>query len=206
MKDEMDKRPSVEKADCCTQDDGGRCGPMSPMRATRRGFLGGAVAWVCGAVAMAVPAAAGMIAFLNPLGQKGRGGAFLRLAALDMVPVDGTPRKFPIIADATDAWTHFPAEPTGAVFLRRVGREVLAFQVTCPHAGCAIDFEPSSAGGKFFCPCHSASFDLSGKRTDPTSPSSRDMDSLAVEIRETNEVWVKFETFTVGTARKVAQG
>jgi menaquinol-cytochrome c reductase iron-sulfur subunit len=174
--------------------------------ATRRGFLGGVVACVCGAIAFAVPAVTGFLAFLNPLQQKSRSGTLMRLASLDVLPEDGTPKKFPIIADQTDAWTHFPAEPIGAVFLRRAGGKALAFQVVCPHAGCAINFEPSSAGGKFFCPCHAASFDLSGKRSDATSPSPRDMDSLAVEIRNQNEVWVKFENFAVGTARKVAQG
>ncbi len=178
---------------------------------TRRGFLGQAAAWAVGGAAAAVPFAAGIVAFLNPLGQKSRRGAFLPLASLDMVPADGTPKKFLVIRDHTDAWTHFPPEPIGAVFLRRAGGlaaagtavpKILAFQVVCPHAGCAIDFEQSPYGGRFFCPCHSASFDLSGKRAEATSPSPRDMDSLAVEIRNQSEVWVKFETFSVGTARK----
>ena len=76
-------------------------------------------------------------------------------------------------------------------------------QVICPHAGCSINYD--AAGHKYFCPCHSASFDLAGKRTDSTSPSPRDMDSLEVEIRNKNEVRVKFQTFDVGTAKKVAQ-
>jgi menaquinol-cytochrome c reductase iron-sulfur subunit len=181
----------------------------------RRGFLGRAAAWAVGGAAAAVPFVTGIVAFLNPLGQKSRSGEFLPLASLDMVPEDGTPKKFPVIRDHTDAWTHFPPEPIGAVFLRRVGGSaaagtaaprVLAFQVVCPHAGCAIDFQPSPRGGKFFCPCHSASFDLAGKRAEAKSPSPRDMDSLAVEIRNQSEVWVRFETFTVGTARKVAGG
>ncbi len=199
----------------------------------RRGFLGRAAAWAVGGAAAAVPFVTGIVAFLNPLGQKSRSGQFLPLASLDMVPEDGTPKKFPVIRDHTDAWTHFPPEPIGAVFLRRVGGlaaagtappglaaagtaapglaaagtappQVLAFQVVCPHAGCAIDFQPSPGGGRFFCPCHSASFDLAGKRTEAKSPSPRDMDSLAVEIRNQSEVWVRFETFTVGTARKAA--
>jgi menaquinol-cytochrome c reductase iron-sulfur subunit len=112
----------------------------------------------------------------------------------------------PVVADCSDAWNRYPAEPVGAVFLRRNGADVLAFQVICPHAGCSIGLEGSGSGGKFFCPCHAASFDLSGKRMDATSPSPRDMDTLDVEIRNKNEVWVKFQTFGVGTAAKVAQG
>ena len=68
-----------------------------------------------------------------------------------------------------------------------------------------LNFESLPQGGKFFCPCHAASFDLAGKRTDATSPSPRNMDSLAVEIRNNNEVWVKFENFRMGIAAKIVQ-
>jgi menaquinol-cytochrome c reductase iron-sulfur subunit len=172
----------------------------------RRGFIGQAVAVLCGGVALLVPAAVGVATFLNPLRQKCQSGQFMRLASLDVLPDDGTPRKVPVIADRTDAWNAYPAEPIGAVFLRRVGGTVAALQVICPHAGCSINFEGTATTGKFFCPCHAASFDLAGKRTDPTSPSPRDMDTLNVKIRNKNEVWVQFETFGVGTAKKVAQG
>jgi menaquinol-cytochrome c reductase iron-sulfur subunit len=83
---------------------------------------------------------------------------------------------------------------------------VAALQVICPHAGCSISFVPSPEGGKFFCPCHIANFDRTGKRLDATSPSPRDMDALEVDIRNKNEVWVKFQTFGLGIANKVAQG
>jgi menaquinol-cytochrome c reductase iron-sulfur subunit len=161
-----------------------------------------AAAVVCGGVALLVPAAAGIAAFLNPLRQKSQSGQFMKLALLDVLPEDGTPRKVPVVADRTDAWNLYPAEPIGAVFLRRTGGGVTALQVICPHAGCSINFEGSAASGKFFCPCHSASFDLAGKRLDATSQSPRDMDALDAEIRNKNEVWVKFETFPIGTAKK----
>jgi menaquinol-cytochrome c reductase iron-sulfur subunit len=173
---------------------------------SRRGFLAETLAIVCGAAALLVPAATGVVAFLNPLRQKGQGGRWMRLAALDALPTDGTPQRAPVIAEHTDAWTRYPAEPVGAVFLRRVGDTIAALQVVCPHAGCSIGYESLPQGGKFFCPCHAASFDLSGKRTDAASPSPRNMDSLEVEIRNKNEVWVKFENFRAGTAQKVVQG
>jgi Rieske Fe-S protein len=127
----------------------------------------------------------------------------MRLASLATIPADGTPLKVPVIADRTDAWSRFPAEAIGAVFLRRSGDSVTALQVICPHAGCSINYDP--VGRRYFCPCHAASFDLTGKRADATSPSPRSMDSLEVEIRNKNEVLVKFQTFGVGTAKKVAQ-
>jgi menaquinol-cytochrome c reductase iron-sulfur subunit len=168
--------------------------------------LGQALAVLCGGFALLVPAAVGAVSFLNPLRQKSQSGQLMRLAALDLLPSDGTPQKVSVIADRTDAWNRYPAESIGAVFLRRNGDKVTALQVICPHAGCSINFEGSVKEGKFFCPCHAASFDLSGKRTDATSPSPRDMDTMEVEIRNKNEVWVKFQTFGLGTAKKVALG
>ena len=184
--------------------------PTPPCRLeneTRRGFLGKAVAAVCGAAALAIPVAAGAVAFLNPLRQKSQGGRFMRLASLDIIPEDGTPLRAPVIADRVDAWNRFPKQPIGAVFLRRVaGRSnetVLALQVICPHAGCSINYD--AAAREFVCPCHEARFDLNGDRTDAVSQSPRNMDTLDVEIRGKGEVWVKFEPFDLGTAEKVAQ-
>jgi menaquinol-cytochrome c reductase iron-sulfur subunit len=169
----------------------------------RRGFLAKLTALLAGTVALVTPAVVGIVAFLNPLRQKGRAGGFIKLATLDNLPEDGSPRKFPVIADRTDAWNRFPNEPIGAVYLRRIGKDqVEALQVVCPHAGCSILFERNQAGKIFSCPCHGAKFDLSGKRLDIPSPSPRDMDRLQVEIRSDNEVWVKFQTFASGTASK----
>ena len=184
---------------CCAK-------PAPPPGRNRRGFVADAMAVLCGAAALLVPAAVGLLAALNPLRQKSQSGQLMRLASLDLLPEDGTPRKVAVIADRTDAWNRYPAEPIGAVFLRRSGGDVLALQVICPHAGCSIGFEGTATSGKFFCPCHAASFDLAGKRMDQTSPSPRDMDTLEVELRNKNEVWVKFQTFGVGVAAKVAQG
>ena len=105
------------------------------------------------------------------------------MTSLDALPDDGSPQKFPVIADRTDAWNFFPNVPVGAVYLRRTGKDqVEALQVVCPHAGCSIMLEKKGPGtiikGEkkvpdtfFFCPCHAASFDLAGKRLDDTSPS-----------------------------------
>jgi menaquinol-cytochrome c reductase iron-sulfur subunit len=188
---------SDSKSCCCCKSDAPADGD------NRRGFLGKAVAIACGALALATPVAAGIVTFLNPLRQKSQGGQFMRLASLESLPADGAPLKVSVIADRIDAWTRFPKEPIGAVFIARNGDKLTAFQVICPHAGCSINYDAS--GKKYFCPCHAASFNMAGERTDATSPSPRNMDSLEVELRSKNEVWVKFQTFGIGTAKKVAQ-
>jgi menaquinol-cytochrome c reductase iron-sulfur subunit len=183
--------------------------PNTPIQ-ERRGFLAKMFAIVGGGAALLVPAALGAAAFLNPLRQKGQAGEFRKLATLDVLPEDGTPMKFSVIAERTDAWNRYPNESIGAVYLRRAGKKdgkdaVEALQVICPHAGCSIMYESGEKGGKFYCPCHGASFDLAGARTDHTSQSPRDMDALEVEIRHAGEIWVKFQSFATGTSQKKAQ-
>ncbi len=170
----------------------------------RRGILGSLMAWILGLFALGPSSVAGIAAFLSPLGGKAQKGMLLRLTTLDNLPKDGTPRKFPVIAEKRNAWT-FSREPVGAVFLRLLPNgDVHALHVVCPHAGCAIEYRAGQEGGQegqFVCPCHLAHFDLSGKRLDAVSPSPRDMDTLRVEIRGT-EVWVEFQNFQLGTADK----
>ena len=170
---------------------------------TRRGFFARLAAIVFGAAALVPPVAVGVFSFLNPLSQKKATGQFRRVATLDALPEDGTPRKFPVIADREDAWTRYKNVPVGAVFLRRTGpKEIMALAVICPHAGCYIGYD--AAAGDFLCPCHSARFNLDGERTEKNSKSPRNMDRLdGVEIRNDNEIWVKFENFRTGIAEKV---
>ena len=174
----------------------------------RRNFVVGAMAIGAGVIAGVVPALAAVVAGLNPLRQKSQVGGFRRLASLDALPEDGTPRRFPVIADRTDAWNRIPNQPIGAVLLRRVENDrVEALNVICPHLGCTVGYVQGEDGGKLFCPCHVASFDLSGKRLDETSPSPRDLDVLEVDAEKLKlgQVWVKFQNFQTGTAKKVAE-
>jgi menaquinol-cytochrome c reductase iron-sulfur subunit len=180
--------------------------PASPPN--RRGFVAMLTGVALAGVAGLVPIVSALAAFLHPLRQKGAAHEPLRLASLEMLPPDGTPRRFPVVAERVNAWTT-SVEPVGAVYLRRTGpAEVTAFQAVCPHAGCTIEHQPSQdAAGEsetgFVCPCHKAGFDLSGRRLPGQNPSPRDMDQLDVEIRDGDQVWVHFQTFLLGTSDKV---
>ncbi len=177
-------------------------GPVPP--APRRSFFGQIIACVVGLFAFAVPALLGICSALNPLRQKGEAGQMFRVASLDVLPEDGTPRKFPVISDRKDAWTIHPDQPIGKLFLRRTGKDqVVAFSDVCPHAGCLIDFHAEK--NEFFCPCHAAYWTIEGDRIGENSPSPRNMDQLPqVEIRN-GEVWVKFEKYVVGTTKKIVE-
>jgi menaquinol-cytochrome c reductase iron-sulfur subunit len=94
----------------------------------RRGFFYKLLTVICGAVVGVFPMLAGLAVFFDPVKQK-RGAAaaaagdFLRVASLDSLPADGVPRQFPVVADQQDAWTFFPKQRVGSVFLRRTAAD-----------------------------------------------------------------------------------
>jgi menaquinol-cytochrome c reductase iron-sulfur subunit len=176
---------------------------IEPVETPRRNVVAAAIATIIGLILGLVPFAAGMAVFLDPIlkRKKNGGGAeahpFRRVASLAALPDDGTPVQVPVIADLTDAWSREANQPVGAVYLRRVGDEVEAFNAICPHAGCFVAY--TETRDCFQCPCHTSSFTLAGERIMP-SPSPRDMDSLQVdpEKLKDGEVWVQFVNFFPG--------
>jgi Rieske Fe-S protein len=170
---------------------------------TRRSFFQQGAALVIGAMVSVVPFLAGLAVLFDPLRRKSGGAAgFVSVASLDSLPVDGAPRKFTVVAERTDAWNRYPKAPVGAVYLRRTGeRSVQALQVVCPHAGCFVEFLTDR--GSFLCPCHNSTFAVDGAIKDAKSPSPRPLDSLEVEVRNGNEIWVKFQHFRTATSRKI---
>jgi menaquinol-cytochrome c reductase iron-sulfur subunit len=173
-------------------------GPAEP----RRTFITGVGAIVVGAVAALAPIAAGAAALLDPLRRRSDGAdtGMVRVTRLSAVPEGGAPRRFTVRSDRVDAWTTYGETPVGAVYLRRTDDGVAALNVVCPHAGCFVGLAPDQS--RFACPCHKSSFDLDGAVNDPASPSPRAMDSLDVEIRNGDEVWVRFQNFLPGREEK----
>jgi menaquinol-cytochrome c reductase iron-sulfur subunit len=169
--------------------------------ASRRSFFKEAAAILIGAIVSVVPLASGLFVFMDPLRRKSKAGDFILVASLSAIPEDGLPRKFSVISDHTDAWSKLPPSPVGAVYLRRVGQAVEAFNVVCPHAGCFVDFLPEKKS--YLCPCHNSTFALDGKISDPRSPSPRALDKLATEVRNGTEVWVKFQNYRAGEREQI---
>lgn len=181
--------------------------------AQRRSFLVRAAAVVVGAIATLFPFAVGIGVVTDPLRRRRATGGegesdsakFVRVCPLDALPADGTPREFAVVADVSDAWTHAPAQRVGAVFLARSDKgtapQVTAFTATCPHLGCAVEFD--TASGHFQCPCHKSGFDKDGKKL--FGPSRRDLDPLPVKVTEnagTKEITVEFMRFQAGVAER----
>ncbi len=160
-----------------------------------------------GSLLALVPLAAGLLVFFDPL-RRGRASiGFIKVTTLDSVPDDGVPRAFPVVATRSDAWTFFPSEPIGAVFLRRQKGQATpeALQTTCPHAGCMLDF--LAADKIFQCPCHNSAFQIDGEIIQP-SPAPRPMDTLECKVVDDHgvkNVLVRYESFLTGIAEKIAK-
>lgn len=177
--------------------------PTPPTDPGRRDFLVKAATVTLGGISVLPPVAAGVAVMLDPL-KRNQGGesGFVRITTLEALPKDGGPKKFTVFADRVDAWNRFPQAPVGAIYLRRSGdTNITALHSSCPHAGCLVDY--LSSGNHYYCPCHNSSFSLDGKIETKSSPAARPLDSLEVEIRNQNEVWVKFQNFRAGTAEKI---
>ncbi len=143
-------------------------------------------------------------------------GLVRRVARLSHLPV-ARPVPVAIVGQRRDAWMVHPDEVIGRVWLvRETGEEipaeesvVRAFTSTCPHLGCTIGFD--AARGRFECPCHKATFGLTGERLHSAGQNNhapRDMDSLQCRlVRDEGEddwwVEVVFERFETGLTTKV---
>lgn len=144
---------------------------------------------------------------------------FNRVARLADLPVS-VPREVPVRDVRRDAWTTYPEETIGRVWLVRRTDDsaspeasvVDCFSTACPHLGCAIGLDP--ARKKFVCPCHKAGFHLTGAKLSDRelghkNPAPRDLDSLesrVVQDAVTGEWWIelRFQKFRHGPTTKIA--
>lgn len=171
--------------------------------AGRRDFFRKLGAGIAAAILGLVPAGAGLAVFLDPLRRRAEAGGAVRVTTLEALPDDGVPRRFPVVATRVDAWNKFPQTQVGAVYLRRTrDGQIQAFNAICPHAGCFVEF--AAEPGRFVCPCHNSRFSMSGQMDGQSSPAPRGLDALPVELRGSNEVWVKFQKFQTGRTQKIA--
>lgn len=186
--------------------------PTPPLPAEpRRDFVTKALAVLCGAIITVVPFVPALGVFLDPLlrerlGRKRSVGptgsavdaqGFIKVGTTKQLE-EGEPLLAPVVADLQNYWNRFPQTPIGAVYLTKAGDNVECVNARCPHLGCTVNYRP--AEGIFLCPCHDSSFTKAGVRNNDIPP--RDLDALDVEVRNGDEVWVKFQNFRVGVHEK----
>ncbi len=183
-----------------------------PDSTERRSFFTRLSAISLGTIVAAFPFAAGWGVVISPWkrgsGQNGeKSDDFVRICSLDSLPANGTPQAFPVMTDTVDAWTRTTNQRVGEVYLSRnqanVKPEVLAFTATCPHLGCAVEFDDTKS--EYACPCHVSGFAKDGEKL--FGPSLRGLDPLDVEIRGeagSQEVWVRYQRFRAGIAERIS--
>jgi Rieske Fe-S protein len=178
----------------------------------RRSFLTKLGAISVGTIVAVFPFAAGWGVAISPLNRKkddsSEGHAddgFVRVCPLDSLPADGVPHAFVVIADVVDAWTRAVNQRIGEVYLTRTDVDgkpkITAFTATCPHLGCAVEF--NGAESRYECPCHASAFAKDGARL--FGPSLRGLDQLDVLNKDNGgapEVWVRYERFRTGIAER----
>ena len=171
----------------------------------RRDFIQKAACIGLGGLATLGPVAAGITVLLNPIFEKSGTGTLVRITTLENLPTGAAPQLFKVVAERKDGWTRHPQLPIGSLFLHRSGEgtapeDFAAFNASCPHVGCAVDFV--SEQDCFVCPCHDSQFAKTGEVSNAGSPARRGLDSLRVEVKG-DEVWVEFQNFKADVAEKI---
>ena len=133
----------------------------------------------------------------------------------------GRAKMVPIIGSRLDAWTLYPAETVGRVWLVRetddsveeAAAKVVAFTSVCPHLGCQIQLD--ARGEKFVCLCHRAAFNFDGSPVSEQelghrihAPRPMDtLDCVVVRDESSGEWWVevKYQRFVQGLTRRVVK-
>jgi Rieske Fe-S protein len=115
--------------------------------------------WMRSIVAMvgALGTAVGLERFLSPEGRVG--SRTFRVGRVDDVLADGARKTIQLEGKS--------------ILLSRRGEQVIAFDLTCTHAGCPLAY--NAKGGRITCACHGGAFDLDGKPVagPPTIPLTR---------------------------------
>ncbi len=128
-------------------------GVEKPSRRKMLGFLVTAInAGIAGAVVL--PAAAFVAAPLLQDKPQSRWVPLLDFSDLE----DGETRPVTYQLEVPDGYTE--SERKYTVLISRRGDKVIAFDPTCPHLGCHVEYKDSKQ--QFVCPCHGGIFDKDG--------------------------------------------
>lgn len=73
-----------------------------------------------------------------------------------------------------------PANSDPGILIHLHNGQFVAYDATCTHAGCLVDFDPAS--GQLICPCHGASFDPTKAAAVLTGPAQTPLASVPIKI------------------------
>lgn len=156
--------------------------PVQPDTVPRRRLLGWLVGVInAGVIGAVVVPTLGFIA--APMGQKKPKGVWVPVIDAEELK-DGEIRSVTYKLDVPDGYMVSPRNYS--VYLSRKGRRVTAFDPTCPHLGCHVEFKDRKK--RFVCPCHGGVFDDEGERV--SGPPPKGLTKLAVKL-EGGKVWIE---------------
>lgn len=144
---------------------------------SRRNFLAiatGAIGGLIGIV-MAIPAVAYII---GPALQRRTAENWVRLGPTSKVEL-GTPTLFKTIVENQIGWI-VAEEEISVYILTEDGREFIGLSNICTHLGCRVRW--ISDQGKYFCPCHNATFDKAGLVV--SGPPPRPLDRYETKVED----------------------
>ncbi len=190
----------------------GKVHSVADLPTGRRCFIAQAGAAVLAATAITPAVISAAATVLTPVkkhfsdAQKQAGGTVKEypVGTFAELPEDGTPILVSIRDELVDGWSK-EVNVIGAIFARRTGEnKMLVLHTMCPHMGSTVGLKKDEK--RFFCPSHSAYFDLDGKRLDNNgqkNPCKRDMDELNARIADDGMIFVEFLCFKSDSAEKI---
>jgi len=194
----------------------------------RRSILGWATCGL-GAIFTAIIGVPIVCYAIDPRHRLGPKSNFKLVEGIKLDELTAEPRQGVIRDVRVDAWTLYPNDVIGRVWVVKVGdkpdltgdklrafndntmaekeKYLRVFTTICPHLGCSVNSEPNKG---FACPCHGAEFKLDGSRANNANPALRGMDTLEWEIDDTdpdsNRIKVKYQNFATSIEEKKPAG
>ncbi len=157
--------------------------PEQPNAVLRRRILG----WLVGVINLAVVGGiiAPVLAFISsPANQRRRQDEWVPI--LDERDLQrGETRPVTYEMTVQDGYTIAQRKYSVYVY-RRMDGSVVAFDTSCPHLGCRVEFKPRKQ--RYVCPCHGGVFDAEGNLV--SGPPPRGLTRLPVQI-EGGKIWIR---------------
>ncbi|MCH7903333.1 MAG: ubiquinol-cytochrome c reductase iron-sulfur subunit [Armatimonadetes bacterium] len=151
-----------------------------PMSKERRKFLGGLIGLFNAVVGIAVLGP--VIGFIGaPLAKKLKGEWVPVLDDADLAVGETREANYSMVIK--DGYRTINRSYN--VFLHRHDDRIAAFNPSCTHLGCRIEFQDDK--GRYFCPCHGGVFDERGEVV--AGPPPRALDQYETKV-EDGKVWI----------------
>jgi nitrite reductase/ring-hydroxylating ferredoxin subunit len=101
----------------------------------------------------------------------------------------------PASAVTATAFKHFTDNNQYDLYVCRDANGLYALNASCPHSGCTV----KQQSNQFWCPCHSATFDLNGGH--PTIPAFSSLEHYALCVDSAGNVQVDYNKVVPATTR-----